>query len=293
MKINPIMRFEQVSYIYEESKGCALQDVSLMIPAQMRTALIGHNGSGKSTLFLHGTGIYKPTHGQLFYKEEPYRYDRKCLRELRQKVGLVMQDPEHQLLAATVAEDLSYGLCNKGLTDDMTRKVVAEIAEQFGLTSLLDKPLHQLSLGQKKLVTLAGVMALKPEVLLLDEPTAYLDRYHVDILLDQLEAIWQQGTSIMLATHDLDLAYGWADWIIVMHQGRVVLQGSPDEVFQQKELLHQMKLGVPLIYEVWEIVQNAQETSKRGNDGDERTVVKRGYEEPPRSIEAFQNKLAR
>ncbi|QDX93049.1 ABC transporter ATP-binding protein [Brevibacillus laterosporus] len=268
-----LISLEKVSYAYEhKTNSLALKEISLRIPAGKKSVLLGHNGSGKSTLFLQANGIYRPTVGELYYKGEPYRYDRRFLQELRSKVGLVMQDPEHQLLAATVAEDLSYGLCNQGLAVDKVRERVLATAEAFQITEWLHLPLHQLSLGQKKLVTLAGVVVLQPELLLLDEPTAYLDSYHTQLFLTQLEQIHQQGTTVVMSTHDLELAYAWADWVFVMHRGSLLLEGTPREVFQQKDMLRQVQLGIPLLYTVWEGMQPFLNEEQRATWKAPRTV---------------------
>lgn len=271
--VETLISLEKVSYAYEhKTNSLALKEINLRIPKGKKIVLLGHNGSGKSTLFLQANGIYRPTEGKLYYKGEPYRYDRRFLQELRSKVGLVMQDPEHQLLAATVAEDLSYGLCNQGLSTDQVRERVLATAEAFQIKEWLHLPLHQLSLGQKKLVTLAGVVVLQPELLLLDEPTAYLDSYHTQLFLTQLEQIYQQGTTVVMSTHDLELAYAWADWVFIMHRGSLLLEGTPQEVFCQRELLSRVQLGVPLLYSVWESIQPLLNEEQRATWTAPRTV---------------------
>jgi cobalt/nickel transport system ATP-binding protein len=178
------------------------------------------------------------------------QYDRKSLIKLRQKVGLIFQDPEQQLVASTVEEDISYGLCNLGLPEKEIKQRVEEALVEFGLNELAERPVHHLSLGQKKRVSIADVMVLKPELLLLDEPTAYLDRLHTRNLMTTLKKIHSYGTTILMATHDLDLVYRWADWIFVMDRGRLVLEGKPQDVFSQRQILEDLQLGVPLIYEM-------------------------------------------
>lgn len=245
-----LLEFQEVFYTYSGGDKSALNSLSLKIPKSKKCALIGQNGCGKTTLFLLANGLYKPQKGCIYWQGQPLKYDRKSLIELRQKVGLIFQDPEQQLVAATVEEDISYGLCNLGLPVTEIKNRVEEILKEFNLTEFAQKPVHHLSLGQKKRVSIADVMVLKPELLLLDEPTAYLDRLHTRQLMNTLEKIHHEGTSILMATHDLDLVYLWADWVVVMDQGRLILEGNPQTVFSQREILEELQLGVPLIYEV-------------------------------------------
>ncbi|WP_139488607.1 energy-coupling factor ABC transporter ATP-binding protein [Brevibacillus dissolubilis] len=252
-----LLELIDITYTYPLTDRPALDQLTLRIPEGKKTVLLGQNGSGKSTFFLHSNGIHRPDRGEVRWKGEPLRYDRRSLMELRRLVGLVFQDPEQQLVASTVEADISYGLCNLGLSDAEVRERVCQALERFDLTAIARNPVHHLSLGQKKQVALAGVMVLAPKLLILDEPTAYLDQHHTNLLLRQCEQIHESGTTILMATHDLNLAYAWADWVLVMHQGKLLLEGEPHEVFAQREVLEEIHLGVPLLYEVWETLQEA------------------------------------
>ncbi|MBH8555426.1 ABC transporter ATP-binding protein [Nostocaceae cyanobacterium CENA357] len=245
-----LLEFQQVHYTYPGARQSALNGLTLRIPAQKKCALIGQNGCGKTTLFLLANGLYKPHSGNLHWQSKPLQYDRKSLIELRQKVGLIFQDPEQQLVASTVEEDISYGLCNLGLPQVEIQQRVEQALVEFGLTELAERPVHHLSLGQKKRVSIADVMVLKPQLLLLDEPTAYLDRLHTRNLMATLKKIHASGTTILMATHDLDLVYRWADWLFVMDRGKLILEGQPQDVFAQREILEELQLGVPLIYDM-------------------------------------------
>ncbi|OKH16534.1 cobalt ABC transporter ATP-binding protein [Fischerella major NIES-592] len=255
-----LLEFEQVHYTYPGAKQAAINNLSLKIPTQKKCALIGQNGCGKTTLFLLANGLYKPDKGKIIWQSKPLQYDRKSLVQLRQKVGVVFQDPEQQLVASTVEEDISYGLCNLGLPEIAIQQRVEQALIEFDLIELAQRPVHHLSLGQKKRVSIADVMVLKPELLLLDEPTAYLDRLHTRKLMTTLQDIHATGTTIVMATHDLDLVYRWADWMFVMDRGRLVLEGEPKDVFSQGDTLEELQLGVPLICEmlraVDEVTQN-------------------------------------
>jgi cobalt/nickel transport system ATP-binding protein len=270
-----LLDFEQVGYTYAGSSQPALQNLTLRIPAGKRSALIGQNGCGKTTLFLLANGLYKPQQGAVRWQGVPLRYDRHSLMELRQKVGLVFQDPEQQLVAATVEEDISYGLCNLGLSDAEVNQKVAEAIAAFDLSDLAARPVHHLSLGQKKRVSIADVMVLQPELLLLDEPTAYLDQHHTRVLMAKLRQIHAMGTTIVMATHNLDLAYCWADWIFILDQGRLVMEGTPQAVFAQRETLESLQLGVPLIFDVLDKVAESLSTDR---DFSEYPVIHNGVE---------------
>ncbi|MHC5725910.1 MAG: energy-coupling factor ABC transporter ATP-binding protein [Nostoc sp.] len=245
-----LLEFEQVYYTYSGAQQSALNGLTMRIPSGKRCALIGQNVCVKTTLFLLANGLYKPDCGVVRWRGEPLIYNRNYLGNLRQKVGLVFQDPEQQLVASTVEEDISYGLCNLGLPESDIQDRVEQALVEFELTTLAERPVHHLSLGQKKRVSIADVMVLEPELLVLDEPTAYLDIKHTRNLIATLKKIHQDGTTLVMATHDLDLVYRWADWVFVMDKGRLMLEGKPQDVFSQHTLLSELELGVPFIYEM-------------------------------------------
>ncbi|AUS99630.1 cobalt ABC transporter ATP-binding protein [Nostoc sp. CENA543] len=249
-KQEKLLEFQQVHYTYPGGQQSALNGVNLSIPSGKKCALIGKNGCGKTTLFLLANGLYKPHKGNIYWQGKPLQYDRNFLMKLRQKVGLIFQNPEQQLVASTVEEDISYGLCNLGLPPAEIQQRVTQALNEFNLSELAQRPVHHLSLGQKKRVSLADVMVLKPELLLLDEPTAYLDRPQTRNLISVLQKIHSSGTTILMATHDLDFVCSWADWVFVMDQGQLILEGKPEDVFVQREILEAIQLGVPLIYEI-------------------------------------------
>jgi cobalt/nickel transport system ATP-binding protein len=244
------LEFESVEYTYAGGVRPALQGLTLRLPTHKRSALIGQNGCGKTTLFQLANGLYRPQRGKICYQGVPLRYDRRSLMQLRQAVGLVFQNPEQQIVAATVEQDISYGLRNLGLPESLIAAQVEQVLMQFDLMDLATTPVQHLSLGQKKRVSLADVMVLQPKLLLLDEPTAYLDHQHTRQLMTLLQSIHAAGTTILLATHDLDLVYRWADWVFVMDQGRLILEGTPQTVFAQSSRLAELQLEVPLVAEV-------------------------------------------
>lgn len=245
-----LLEFERVNYTYPGCANPEIADLNLSIPVGKRCALIGQNGCGKTTLFLLANGLYKPQRGIIRWQGQPLDYGRAALNQLRQHIGLVFQDPEQQLVASTVEEDISYGLCNQGLPDAIVAQRTHQALETFDLIALAHTPIHHLSLGQKKRVSIADVMVLQPTLLLLDEPTAYLDPRHTRNLIATLKTILAAGTTILMATHDLDFVYRWADWVFVMDQGCLLLEGPPAHVFTQRSVLEAIELGTPLMLEV-------------------------------------------
>jgi cobalt/nickel transport system ATP-binding protein len=246
-----LLEFHNVCYTYPGGSRPAVQALSLTIAAGQKTAILGHNGCGKSTLLFLADGLYRCTSGTIDWQGKPLQYNSSSLNRWRQRIGLAFQDPERQLVAATVAEDISYGLCNLPLPKSEIGKRLQQTLMDFSLTELANSPLHHLSLGQKRRVALAGVMALQPELLLLDEPTAYLDSLQTRNLFQELDRIHGKGTTIVMATHDLNLAYAWADRIIVLHAGHLVLSDQTDVVFTNVALLEQLQLGIPTLLDVW------------------------------------------
>lgn len=225
----------------------ALDHVDLAIPAGGRLAILGANGAGKSTLLLALAGAIRTDQGQVVLDGTPVTHDRKGLTRLRRSVGLVFQDPDDQLFAATVAEDVSFGPLNLGLTAAEARERTAEALAMMGVVHLADRATHMLSFGQRKRVAIAGLLAMRPGILLLDEPTAGLDPAGVDELMQRLDAVAGTGTAVVVATHDMDLANGWADRVAVFGRGRIVLDGAPDTVFEDEVLLSGLGLRLPML----------------------------------------------
>ncbi|MGC9524941.1 MAG: energy-coupling factor ABC transporter ATP-binding protein [Limnospira sp.] len=245
-----LLEFEGISYTYPCNQRPTLDHLNLKIRPHRRHAAIGCNGCGKTTFFRLANGLYRPQKGVIRWRGKPLKYDRKSLNQLRQQVGLVFQNPEQQLVATTVEEDISYGLCNLGLSESEIARRVRQTLFDFDLLDLADAPINYLSLGQKKRVSIADVMVLQPQLLFLDEPTAYLDPHQVRNFNSVLNCIQEMGTTVVLATHNLDFVEAWADWVFVMDGGRVVLEGTPETVFNQIQKLRDLGLGVPLVFDV-------------------------------------------
>lgn len=249
--VNSLLEASDVTFTYPGARAPSLRQLSFRIPKGKRTVICGPNGSGKSTFFLHAVGINRPNSGTMLWGGEPYVYKNERLQRLRQQIGLVFQDPEQQLILNTIYEDVSYGLRNARVPEPEIRRRTERILDVMGLTSWAATPLHQLSLGQKKRVALAGVLVLEPELVLLDEPTAYLDRRSEHRLVEELNRIHGQGITVAMATHDMNLAYSWADWVIVMHKGTCVMEGRPEDVFREADWLAAYGLEQPTLVELW------------------------------------------
>ncbi len=248
----PLLEFRHVWFRYPNTLTPVLQDCSVTLGRGRKTALLGLNGSGKSTLFYLAAGLYRCDRGEVYWQGQRLVHEPAALRQWRQQVGLGFQDPEQQLVAATVAEDISYGLCNLDLPTADIEARLEQTLREFELLELADCPLHHLSLGQKRRVALAGVMALAPPLLLLDEPTTYLDHTQTEHLRAVLDRIHAAGTTIVIATHDLDFAYCWADWIIILADGHVVVSDRSDVVFDQWQTQASSQcLGIPTLLNLW------------------------------------------
>ncbi|PGT84403.1 MULTISPECIES: energy-coupling factor ABC transporter ATP-binding protein [Bacillaceae] len=247
----PLVTLEHVSYQYGDGT-MALNDITFSIEQGKKIALIGNNGAGKSTLFLLLNGIIKPSKGFITYKGKKINYNRKEIKQLRQRVGIVFQNPDSQLFSSSVYEDIMFGPKNLGLPLDLVKQKVQEVMLLTETESLKDKPPHFLSIGQKKRVSIAGVIAMEPELMILDEPTAGLDPYYSRKIMELLGTLHNRDRTIILSTHNVDLAYEWADEVIVLHDGEILSQGEPNDVFQQINVLQKSHLEKPWMMEVYE-----------------------------------------
>lgn len=234
MALPPLIQADNITFCYHPGK-MALTGASLAIPAGGRVALVGPNGAGKSTLFLHTNGILRPHSGQMRFRGEVYSYSRKALTELRQKVGLVFQDPDTQLFADNVFDDVLFGPSNLGLDKAEARRRAEAALEAVGMLGHGAEPVHYLSEGQKKRVALAGVLAMDPAVLVMDEPTAGLDYPGLVTLRDILADLHSGGKTIVVATHDVDWAWTWADEVYVLAGGRTIAGGPPQAVLSRPD----------------------------------------------------------
>ena len=235
----------QMRGIVKKFPGVVANDhVDLELFAGEIHALLGENGSGKTTLLRCLSGAHGPTAGRVVVDGIALSHNASGLRAHRQRVQLVLQDPDDQLFSADVRADVSFGPINLGLDDAEVRVRVAEALELLDVTELADRPVHQLSYGQRKRVAIAGAVAMRPQVLLLDEPTAGLDPRAVTTLRAALSNLEARGTTVVVSTHDIDFAWEWADEVGVVVDG-IVHQGSTVKIMTDEALLGRAHLGVP------------------------------------------------
>ncbi|PKU24923.1 energy-coupling factor ABC transporter ATP-binding protein [Telmatospirillum siberiense] len=247
--MTPLLEARSLVYAYPGGVP-ALSGLDLAVKRGRRLAILGPNGAGKTTLLLHLNGSLRPASGQILLDGRPAGYDRTQLTAWRRRVGLVLQEADDQLFAASVAEDVSFGPLNLGLDEAATRVRVGEALAALGLTGLAERPTHMLSFGQKKRVAIAGAVAMAPEILLLDEPTAGLDHAGAKGLLTVLAALSAAGTTLVFSTHDVDLAYGFADDVALFDGGRMLAQGPTVDILSDGTLLAGARLQAPFLLEM-------------------------------------------
>ena len=252
-----IIRTENLTYIYGEGtpfRHVAVDCVNVDIDEGEIVGIIGHTGSGKSTLIQHFNGLLKPTSGKVFIDGEELFADKSRLKEIRFKVGLVFQYPEHQLFEETVYKDIAFGPKNMGLSDDETDRRVKETAKMVGLgAELLEKSPFELSGGQKRRAAIAGVMAMEPKVLILDEPTAGLDPRGRDRILGMIKEYHaEKGTTVLLVSHSMEDVAKTVSKILVMNDSKVFMYGDRSSVFAKAEQLTEMGLTVPQVTRVFD-----------------------------------------
>jgi len=229
----------------------AIDDISITIPEGKKISFVGKNGSGKSTLFLLLNGTLKPKKGKVLYDGKEVNYSSSGLRDLRKKVGIVFQNSDDQLFAPTVYQDIAFGPLNLGFSKEEIDAVVNQMLDHFGLQHLKDKPPHHLSGGQKKRVAIAGVLAMNPDVIILDEPLSNLDPVGADEILDILNELHHLGKTIIISTHDVDLAYSWSDYVYLLSNSRLIDEGTTGDVFSKDEQVRNSSLKNPFILDIY------------------------------------------
>ena len=253
------IRLENVNYSYGEGTGqekWALKNINLTLHDNEFVGIVGHTGSGKSTLTQLLNGLEKPSSGQIFYNEQDIQGEGFSKKELRQKVGLVFQYPEHQLFEVSVIKDVEFGPRNLGLNNLEIEKRSFDALKQAGISDdLLDVAPFALSGGQKRRVAIAGVLAMQPEVLILDEPTAGLDPAGRTEILELLQMLHRErNIAVILVSHSMDDVARYAERILVMNQGELVLDGAPEKVFRYRKEFREIGLDVPqstnILYEL-------------------------------------------
>lgn len=240
-----------VDYSYGDGTQ-ALKNVSLSLEAGKKIALVGPNGAGKSTLMLMFNGILRPTAGEVLFRGQALRYDSASLREVRRKVGMVFQNSDDQLFAPTVYQDVAFGPVNLGLPPEKVKLYVGYALQYVGLSGYERRPPHHLSGGEKKRAAIAGILAMEPDVIILDEPTSNLDPASSEEIMEMLDELNLGGKTLIISTHDVELAYRWADDVVLMKDGGVLRRGPGQEVFGDAELIKTARLKLPTVVDLFQ-----------------------------------------
>lgn len=247
-----ILKADNLVFSYDDDTTHSLNGLSLEIKKGQKIAVMGANGSGKSTFFLCCTGILKPQSGKLYFHGKEFSYTKKGLLDLRSKIGIVFQDPDNQLFSASVYQEISFGVLNLGFSEEEAKKEVEKVIEELEITPFRHKPTHALSGGQKKQVSIADILVMHPEIIILDEPAAALDPRHTTMVNHIVDQMTEVGITVLMATHDVNYAYQWADEVLLFHQGKVLMQGSPAQVFSNPTVLKQTNLEPPAVLELFD-----------------------------------------
>ena len=275
--MTPLLETDNVTYTYPNGPA-ALAGVSVRIEAGSKTAIVGPNGAGKSTLLLMLNGMLRPASGEIRFSGRPLAYDNRSLRELRRRVGFVFQNPDVQIIAPTVEADVAFGPVNLGLPPDAVRRAVRDALGYVGLRGYEKRPPHHLSGGEKKRVAIAGILAMEPAVLVFDEPTNTLDPASSEEVMELLDELASSGRTVLVSTHDVELAYRWADSVVLMEHGSVLARGPPEAVFSDHALLASARLKPPALLDLY------NELNLRG-------VIDRDV--PPKSVLEFTDRIER
>lgn len=261
MENEVLLQVKGLSFSYGEEP--VLKNVNLIIRRGERIAVMGSNGAGKSTFFLNLNGVLKPDSGEILLGGT--KIGKKELNLLRKKVGFVFQDADSQIIAANVRAEISFGPMNLGLErSEVIRRVDAAIS-YLGLEELQQRAPHYLSGGEKKQVSIADILAMEPDLLIFDEPMAALDPMNAQKVEDILNQLHEDGKTLLIATHDVDFAWRFADRILVFCDGMLIGDGTPAEIFAQKEMMERAHLKKPSIMEVWDaLLQNSLVEDRKG-----------------------------
>ena len=253
--MSELLRAENISYRYND-KILAINRISVTFHAGERVAVLGCNGAGKSTFFLCCNGVLRPQTGKIFYDGKEISGSKKDIMTLRQGVGLVFQDPDSQIIAGSVESEVSFGPMNLKLSDDEVSRRVEESLEQMNIGRYRDYAPQYLSGGEKKRVSIADILAMRPRMILFDEPTASLDPQNVDALENILNELTKIGITLIISTHDVNFAYRFAPRAIVFSQGEIIADSDIDEVFASAETLEKAGLKKHLLYDAFECVRD-------------------------------------
>lgn len=243
-----LLKTRDLSFAYEDKT--VLQNINVTIYRGERIAVMGPNGAGKSTFFLNLNGVLTPGQGEIFL--EGRKLEKKAFHELYKKVGFVFQDADSQIIASNVRAEISFGPMNLGLTKAEVQRRVEAALDYMDLQELKDRAPQYLSGGEKKRVSIADILAMESELLIFDEPMAALDPVNAKLVEQIIDRLHTDGKTLLIATHDVDFAYRFADRLLVFSEGALLADGPPEEIFQTQEVLEKAHLKKPAVMQVWE-----------------------------------------
>ncbi|MFA4823993.1 MAG: ATP-binding cassette domain-containing protein [Methanoregula sp.] len=244
-----ILEARDIRYRYPRGME-AICGISFHIRKKEKIALVGPNGAGKSTLLTMFNGMIRPDSGVMLFDDQPIRYDTVSLRMLRKRVGFVLQNPDRQIIAPTVYQDVAFGPTNLGYSEANVKEAVSTALRHVGLEGFERRPPHQLSGGEKKRVAIAGVLAMDPDMLVFDEPTSGLDPSGSEDIMELLDELNHEGKTIIISTHDVELAYPWADRAILMTDGKILHEDIPEVAFGNLKSVRTAHLSLPTLLEL-------------------------------------------
>lgn len=247
-----ILETRNLSFSYEEGTK-TLENISVAIHKKEKIAVLGANGAGKSTFFLNLNGVREPESGEILLFGE--RIDKKNRRKLIKSVGIVFQDADSQMIEATVKAEVAFGPLNLKLPREAVEDRAQKAIQRLKLEEYKERPPHYLSGGEKKRVCIADILAMEPDIIIFDEPTASLDPAHAKLFEELLEELWQEGKTVLLSTHDTDFAYRFADRVLIFSEGALIADGKTEEIFRQTKLLEQTNLKKPMILQFFELLR--------------------------------------
>jgi cobalt/nickel transport system ATP-binding protein len=258
---NLILEIKNGTYSYEDNR-CAIHNINIKINKGEKIAIIGNNGAGKSTFFLALMGVVHLHEGDIFLHGKKIEHKRKDLLELRKKVGMVFQDPDNQIIASTVEGEISFGLFNIGQTPDEVRRNVDDMMTEMNLTEYANRPPHFLSGGEKKRVSIADILVMKPEIVLFDEPTASLDCKNTQLFKERIDKLHKENVTLLVSTHDMNFVWEWADRVIVFSGSEMIADDVPEMIFVNETILEQAALQKPILFELSQKLLEGMDSDK-------------------------------
>lgn len=256
-----LLEIQDLSFAYEDKQ--VLKDICVTVEKGEKIAVMGSNGAGKSTFFLNLNGVLQSDQGQIFL--DGNKIGKKDFGKLHEKVGFVFQDADSQIIASNVKAEISFGPMNLGLPGDEVLRRVKSAITYMNLEDFTDRAPHYLSGGEKKRVSIADILAMESEILIFDEPMAALDPVNAENVEQVLSRLHNDGKTLLIATHDVDFAYRFADRVLVFSDGEIIADGTPLQIFQQKEVMERAHLKKPAMMIVWETLVSKGMAKNQGD----------------------------